>query len=57
MQLLRYTQRLTPVSATCTANLPEVISLCKRIIAPFFEDDLEKVYRVGLAEFAVRVCC
>ena len=50
---LRYTQRITPVSATCTANLPEVISLCKRIIVPFFEDDLEKVYRVGLAEFAV----
>ncbi|TFY67788.1 hypothetical protein EVJ58_g1397 [Rhodofomes roseus] len=41
----RYTQRLTPVSATCVANLPEVLSLCKRMVVPFFEDDPEKIYR------------
>ncbi|EPS96098.1 hypothetical protein FOMPIDRAFT_62568 [Fomitopsis schrenkii] len=41
----RFTQRLTPVSATCVANLPEVISVCKRVIVPFFEEDPEKVYR------------
>ncbi|KAI0733638.1 hypothetical protein C8Q72DRAFT_812332 [Fomitopsis betulina] len=41
----RFTQRLTPVAATCVANLPEVISLSKRVIVPFFEEDPEKVYR------------
>ncbi|KZT73645.1 hypothetical protein DAEQUDRAFT_721707 [Daedalea quercina L-15889] len=41
----RYTQRLTPVSGTCVANLPEVQSFCKRNIVPFFEEDPEKIYR------------
>ncbi|KAH9929986.1 uncharacterized protein B0H18DRAFT_1209503 [Fomitopsis serialis] len=45
VMLSRYTQRLTPVSGTCVANLSEVQSLCKRIVVPFFEDDPEKIYR------------
>ncbi|KZT02615.1 uncharacterized protein LAESUDRAFT_744987 [Laetiporus sulphureus 93-53] len=40
----RYTQRLTPVSATCAANIPEICSLCNRIANSFFESDLEKTY-------------
>ncbi|PCH42476.1 hypothetical protein WOLCODRAFT_102214 [Wolfiporia cocos MD-104 SS10] len=41
----RYTQRLTPVSGTCVANIPEIQSLCKRVITPFFESDPERSYR------------
>ncbi|PCH42459.1 hypothetical protein WOLCODRAFT_102174 [Wolfiporia cocos MD-104 SS10] len=39
-----YTQRLTPVSGTCAANIPEIQSLCKRVITPFFESGQELSY-------------
>ncbi|KAF9809430.1 hypothetical protein IEO21_07408 [Rhodonia placenta] len=41
----RHTQRLTPVSGTCVANIPEVISLCGRVVKPFFEADSDNSYR------------
>jgi tRNA acetyltransferase TAN1 len=33
--LSRYAHRLTPVSSTCTANVPEIKSLAQRILKPF----------------------
>ncbi|PAV16195.1 hypothetical protein PNOK_0781500 [Pyrrhoderma noxium] len=44
----RSTLRLTPVSNSCDANIPEIISLCKRIAVPAFQSDAEgepKSYR------------
>lgn len=35
----RYTHRLTPVSGTCIANLPEIYSLCQRVFSPFFAEN------------------
>ncbi|CCM03096.1 uncharacterized protein FIBRA_05216 [Fibroporia radiculosa] len=40
----RFTQRLTPISATCVANLPEIKSLFNRVVSPFFEEDPERTY-------------
>lgn len=40
----RYSQRLTPVSGTCVANISEIQSLCHRVVRPFFEADPEKIY-------------
>ncbi|KAG2028291.1 hypothetical protein BDR03DRAFT_1029747, partial [Suillus americanus] len=31
----KYTHRLTPVSGTCVANLPELHSLCRRTVAAY----------------------
>lgn len=41
----RNVQRLTPVSASCDANLAEIKSLVKRVITPKFEVEGE-IYRV-----------
>ncbi|KAI6042584.1 hypothetical protein EDC04DRAFT_2878516 [Pisolithus marmoratus] len=35
----KYTHRLTPVSGTCVANLPEIQSLCRRVFVPFFAEN------------------
>ncbi|KAL4072711.1 hypothetical protein V8B97DRAFT_1958058 [Scleroderma yunnanense] len=35
----KYTHRLTPVSGTCVANLPEIQSMCRRVFAPFFAEN------------------
>ncbi|KAI0956107.1 hypothetical protein AcV7_006601 [Taiwanofungus camphoratus] len=40
----RYTQRLTPISGSCVANVPEIQSLCNRIIKSFFSSDPERKY-------------
>ena len=52
--LFRSTLRLTPVSNSCDANIPEIISLCKRIALPAFQSDAEgepKSYRVSRCIF------
>ncbi|EPQ52634.1 hypothetical protein GLOTRDRAFT_79752 [Gloeophyllum trabeum ATCC 11539] len=41
----KYTQRLTPVSGSCVANLPEICGLFKKVILPFFLDAGDKKYR------------
>ncbi|THH08588.1 hypothetical protein EW145_g2602 [Phellinidium pouzarii] len=50
----RSTQRLVPISNSCDCNIPEIISLCRRIVAPAFSEgnadvnentDSPKVYR------------
>ncbi|KAL4064373.1 hypothetical protein J3A83DRAFT_4101377 [Scleroderma citrinum] len=47
----KYTHRLTPVSGTCVANLPEIQSMCRRVFAPFFAenggDDPPQTHKVG----------
>ncbi|KAH7884419.1 hypothetical protein F5I97DRAFT_2037022 [Phlebopus sp. FC_14] len=35
----KYIHRLTPVSGSCFANLPELQSLCRRVFSPFFAQD------------------
>lgn len=40
----RFTQRLTPVSASCAVNVPEIQSLCRRVILPFFNSEPDKKY-------------
>lgn len=35
----KYTHRLTPVSGTCVANLPELHSLCRRTVAAYSAQD------------------
>ncbi|OBZ72354.1 Uncharacterized protein C25H2.10c [Grifola frondosa] len=40
----RYTQRLTPVSGTCAANLPEIQSLCTRILSPVLAAEPKKKF-------------
>ncbi|KDQ57361.1 hypothetical protein JAAARDRAFT_35992 [Jaapia argillacea MUCL 33604] len=40
----RFTQRLTPVSSACVANIPEIKGLCRRVILPFFENRSDKIY-------------
>jgi len=32
----KYTQRLTPVSGSCVANIPEICGLFKKVVLPFF---------------------
>ena len=52
----RSTLRLTPVSNSCDANIPEIISLCKRIALPAFQSDAEgepKSYRVSRCIFSL----
>lgn len=44
--LHRYVQRLTPVSATCTTNLPEIQSLCSRLLQPTLEEYGESSFKV-----------
>ncbi|KAK7690855.1 hypothetical protein QCA50_005957 [Cerrena zonata] len=46
----RYTQRLTPVSAACPTNLPEIRSLCTRLLTPFLEEYTDKsfTYKIEL---------
>ncbi|THH27864.1 hypothetical protein EUX98_g6323 [Antrodiella citrinella] len=41
----RFTQRLTPVAASCIANIPEIKSLCTRLLQPVLDDDPDKVYK------------
>lgn len=41
--ILRFTQRLTPVSGSCVANVPEIQSLFKRILKSWMEQDTERV--------------
>ncbi|KAH8099982.1 hypothetical protein BXZ70DRAFT_989692 [Cristinia sonorae] len=41
----RFTQRLTPISASCVANIPEIKSLCTRLLKPVLEQDPEKSYK------------
>ncbi|TCD70194.1 hypothetical protein EIP91_004373 [Steccherinum ochraceum] len=41
----RFTQRLTPVSASCVANIPEIKSLCTRLLQPVLDEDPEKAYK------------
>ncbi|KAH9949989.1 hypothetical protein B0H21DRAFT_725643 [Amylocystis lapponica] len=40
----RYVQRLTPISATCPVNIPEIQSLCRRVVLPFFASEPDKKY-------------
>lgn len=40
----RYVQRFTPISATCTANVPEIKSLCGRVLRPFFASAPDRKY-------------
>ncbi|CAL1716388.1 unnamed protein product [Somion occarium] len=40
----RYTQRLTPVAATCPTNLPEIQSLCTRLLAPILAEYGDKTF-------------
>ncbi|KAI6155196.1 hypothetical protein BKA82DRAFT_4075623 [Pisolithus tinctorius] len=53
----KYTHRLTPVSGTCVANLPEIHSLCCRVFAPFFAenggDDPPKTHKYKIES---RIC-
>ena len=42
----RFTQRLTPVSASCIANISEIKSLCTRLLQPVLEEDKDKCYKV-----------
>ncbi|KAI5118142.1 hypothetical protein M0805_001741 [Coniferiporia weirii] len=41
----RSTLRLTPVSSSCDSNIAEIVSLCKRIVTPVFENEESKAYR------------
>ncbi|KAH7926091.1 hypothetical protein BV22DRAFT_1128473 [Leucogyrophana mollusca] len=43
----KYTHRLIPVSGSCVANLPEIRSLCQRVLSPFFsqQDESDDVHR------------
>ncbi|KAI0078791.1 hypothetical protein K474DRAFT_1659968 [Panus rudis PR-1116 ss-1] len=40
----RTAQRLTPVSACCPPNLPEIQSLCTRLLAPILEEYKDKAF-------------
>ncbi|KAI0711968.1 hypothetical protein C8T65DRAFT_807366 [Cerioporus squamosus] len=40
----RYTQRLTPVSGSCVANIPEIQGLCQRVVKPVFTAEPDKKY-------------
>lgn len=46
----RYAQRFTPVTASCTANVLEIRSLCGRVLRPFFatEPDQKYSYKIEL---------
>ncbi|KAI0649360.1 hypothetical protein C8Q79DRAFT_508792 [Trametes meyenii] len=46
----RFTQRLTPVSASCPANIPEIQSLCGRLVRNALEAEPEKkfTYKIEL---------
>ncbi|EGN98863.1 hypothetical protein SERLA73DRAFT_181559 [Serpula lacrymans var. lacrymans S7.3] len=37
----KYVHRFVPVSGSCTANLPEIRSLCQRVFPPFFAQQIE----------------
>ncbi len=45
----RYAHRLTPVSNTCVANVPEIKSLTQRVLKPFLltQKDPDENYRVS----------
>ncbi|KAL1949322.1 hypothetical protein VTO73DRAFT_8203 [Trametes versicolor] len=40
----RFSQRLTPVSASCAANMPEVTTLCTRVLKSVLAEDPDKKY-------------
>ncbi|TFK93951.1 hypothetical protein K466DRAFT_536924 [Polyporus arcularius HHB13444] len=40
----RYSQRMTPVSGSCVANISEIQALCQRVVKPVFTADPEKKY-------------
>ncbi len=42
----KFTQRLTPVSGTCSARLEEVQKLAKKILAPHFHGENQKPVKV-----------
>ncbi|KII85174.1 hypothetical protein PLICRDRAFT_57116 [Plicaturopsis crispa FD-325 SS-3] len=46
----KYTQRLVPVSATCAANIPEIVLLAKQTIASFFSEhpDEHFTYKIDM---------
>ncbi|KAI0833301.1 hypothetical protein BC628DRAFT_1343060 [Trametes gibbosa] len=46
----RFSQRLTPVSASCVANLPEIQTLCGRMLKKVLDEDPEKkfTYKIEL---------
>lgn len=46
----RYTHRLTPVTNTCVANVPEIKSLAQRILKPFLaqHSDSDSRYKIEL---------
>ncbi|OCH94425.1 hypothetical protein OBBRIDRAFT_769839 [Obba rivulosa] len=49
----RHTLRLTPVSNSCVANVPEIQNLCNRILTPFFAAEPDKKYKYKI-ELRVR---
>ena len=42
----RYTHRLTPVTSTCVANVPEIKSLAQRVLKPFLAQHASSDFRV-----------
>ncbi|EIM90842.1 uncharacterized protein STEHIDRAFT_90713 [Stereum hirsutum FP-91666 SS1] len=47
----RFTQRLTPITNSCVANVPEITSLFKRVLKSFLEEDPERIkssYKIEL---------
>ncbi|EJD06890.1 uncharacterized protein FOMMEDRAFT_152217 [Fomitiporia mediterranea MF3/22] len=44
----RSTHRFTPISSSCDTNLPEIISLCKRVVLPVFEREEKRSSRYKL---------
>jgi tRNA acetyltransferase TAN1 len=42
----RHARRFTPITATCTANTPDIIALSKKIIPPAFITDPPRSFRV-----------
>ncbi|KIP11220.1 hypothetical protein PHLGIDRAFT_18101 [Phlebiopsis gigantea 11061_1 CR5-6] len=44
----RYTQRLTPVSATCITNIPEITALCTKLLEPFASEGKTFTYKIEL---------
>ncbi|EMD31359.1 hypothetical protein CERSUDRAFT_109526 [Gelatoporia subvermispora B] len=49
----RHILRLTPVSGSCVANVPEIQNLCNRILTPYFTAEADKKYKYKI-EMRVR---
>lgn len=44
----RYVQKLTPITYSCNATMPELIKLAQRVLAPHFHQDETKAYKFAI---------